>query len=63
MGWETDSKFSLRAKYSQSSNGHLYNTPILTFTIGMDCILNWKRRYIKVNSNGQKSWCVEKENI
>ena len=63
MGWHTDSKFSLRAKYSQNSNGQLYNTPILIFTIGMDHILNWRRRYIKVNSNGHKSWCVEKENI
>ena len=63
MGWHTDSKYSISAKYCQKNNGQLYNTPVVIFTIGMDRLLFWRRRHILLKSNGRKTWCVEKDSI
>ena len=59
MGWHCDNKFSINGNFSQISNGQLYNTPVVIFTIGMSRVLNWRRRITRMKDNGFRSWEVE----
>ena len=60
MSWHCDHKYSKLGKFVKSTNSQVQNTVTIILSLGDERILNWRRRKLIKNKNGNMIWEIDK---